>query len=329
MHQEEVDVPGLSDRLEHLEVAGRQPGEAEQREPWREFQEIGLGPQAAASLTKTLGWALRPDALSQEQPELDLPAVLAELRGAGGPALQHVRPVHRIAVEEVRHVPDAREPPGAILFGAGLLDVLGQRRQPGLVEMVLDDLDERPHRPLRHPRVQLRVGVECPRQGVRDQRARKGKSRCWRRCRPAVRRWHPGAPRAAASTSARCPGSAPRPPRPPSGHRADRPRAEPASRRGHRPARIGGGAAPRQSTSTLFPGDPLGKASCSEAVRATPCRCGRRPRAAPRWSIAPPRRRTDPADRSGGGGAPSRSGPVPRSRRTASPRHRGRGTCGR
>ena len=171
VHQEEVDVPALSDGFEHLEIAGRQPGESEQRKSGRELQEIGSCPQPLAGLAQALGRARCPDALTQEAPELDLPGRLVELRRAGGPALQHVGSMHRIAVEEVRHMPDAREPPGSVFLGGGLLDVLGQWRQPGLVEMVLDDLNERPHRPLRHPGVQVRISVECSRQRVRDQRA--------------------------------------------------------------------------------------------------------------------------------------------------------------
>ncbi len=101
-------------------------------------------------------------------------------------------------------------------------------------------------------------------------------------------------------------------------------------RRARRPARIGGRAAPRQSTSAVFSGDRTGQPPCwGGRARPTPCRCWRRPRAAPRWSAARTRRRAARADRSADAAAPSRSGRARRSRRTACPRRRGRGTCGR
>ena len=78
---------------------------------------------------------------------------------AGGPALQHLGSVHGVAVEEVGHVPDAREAL-RLLHGLRVADVLGQRRQPRLVEVLLDHLHQRPDRTLRAARDRPRD--RCP-----------------------------------------------------------------------------------------------------------------------------------------------------------------------
>ncbi len=104
-------------------------------------------------------------------------------------------------------------------------------------------------------------------------------------CRPG---WRPGAPRAAASTSARCRGWGPRPPR----------RHGILERIGDESRSIATSASARSdrwtcSTPAEYVGGvlrPAGPASPPAGRPAeggsTPCRCWRRPRAAPRWSAA-------------------------------------------
>ncbi len=126
-----------------------------------------------------------------------------------------------------------------------------------------------------------------PAPGRRSPTTRETGSRCWRRRRRVVRAWRRGARRGVASTSVRCPGWVPRRLRLPWGRRGAGPQRPAASPRARRPARIDGRAAPRQSTSAVFPCDRLGQPPCWEAlVRTTPCRCWRRLRARPRWSAA-------------------------------------------
>ena len=116
-----------------------------------------------------------PDPVSQTQPELDLPRGLAELRSPLGPPLQHVRAVDGVPVEEVGHVPDAREALRP-LNGPRLADVLRQRRQPPLVEVRLHHFHQRPHGALGRPGVGVGVDVRGRGQRAVHQRAGKGKS---------------------------------------------------------------------------------------------------------------------------------------------------------
>ena len=158
VEQEQVDVPALTHRFEHVEIAGRQAGQPEQGDAGREVEKVGRFPQAQAGADQALGRARLADPGPQQSPQLHLPEGLVVAGRAVGPTLQHFGPVHGIAVEEIGHVPDGREPLRA-LHRLGFADVLRQRRQPRLVEVPLDHLEQRPHRPLGQPRVRVRVGT--------------------------------------------------------------------------------------------------------------------------------------------------------------------------
>ena len=161
VQQEEVHVASGPECLEHVEVAGRQPGEPEQREAVGKVHQAPVLAQLLARLAQSLGGAGRSDPVAQAQPEIDLPrrlGPLAELRRPVGPALQHVGPVHGVAVEEVRHMADARKAL-RLLHRPRLADVLGQRGEPLLVEVPLHQLHQRPHGAVGRPGVGVRVGV--------------------------------------------------------------------------------------------------------------------------------------------------------------------------
>ena len=147
VQQEEVDVAVLGQRLEHGQTAGGQPRQPEQGEARRQVGELRLRAQARARVLDPLGRPGLGDRRVQAPPQLGLPAVAAAAR----PLVQQRRPVQRVAVVQRRQVADGREAP------VGLGQVLGEQRQPRLAEAAVDDLQQRPDRPLGQPRVGLRV----------------------------------------------------------------------------------------------------------------------------------------------------------------------------
>ena len=285
VEQEEVHVAPGGHRLEDVEVAGRQAGSGRRaRGAGGRSSSVGLVPQTLRRLRP----AARPGSAARCARAAGARARTCQAASSvgdrpGGPALQHVGPVHGVAVEEVGHVADAREALRAS-HRLRVADVLGQRRQPRLVEVLVHHLHAtaRPH--ARATRVGVGVGTRGQRQRAGDQACRGRGSRCWRTPRRARPGAHRGAPTAAGSASARSPGSGPRRPRAPSGRRAARPPGRPASRPGRRRDRSGGRAAPRQSTSPVFSVAAVPSARVRRWRCQAGCRCWRRPRAAPRSS---------------------------------------------
>ena len=166
VQQEQVDVAVRGERAQDVEVAGRQAREPEQREPRREVDEAAVGVQRPAGRAAPLRRPGHREPLAQPPPQLGLPVLAL----AGRPALEHLRPVQRVAVEQLGHVADAREAPRAAVLV--IAEVVGEQLQPRLVQRRVDDLQQRPDRALGPPRV--RFGVD-PRGGgdrVGDQPSR-------------------------------------------------------------------------------------------------------------------------------------------------------------
>ena len=90
-------------------------------------------------------------------PQLALPIVAEPIRTCD-PVPHHVRPMHPVAVEQVADVPHHAEAARRNLGpSARALEVARQRCQPRLVEALVDDGKQRPHRPLGEPGVAFRV----------------------------------------------------------------------------------------------------------------------------------------------------------------------------
>ena len=104
------------------------------------------------------------------------------------PLPDHLRPVHRITVEQIRHVPNAREPP-LLTRRCRVAKVRGKGAQPRLVDALFDDPEQRPHGTVGGPRVGLRVDSRACRR-ARSLPACRGKgTRRWRRRRRSDRGW--------------------------------------------------------------------------------------------------------------------------------------------
>ena len=135
-------------------------------------QTSGSASSARARRLEPLGQARYADGLAQPPPELRLPAGRGALVDAAGlaarPCLDQLRAAHRVLVEQPR---DVREPCIAVLVAAA--QVAGQRLEPGLLERLLDDLDQRPDQARRLPRVALRCDPAGQRQRSGDQAAGK------------------------------------------------------------------------------------------------------------------------------------------------------------
>ena len=178
MGQPQVHVAAVSERFEHLQLADRQPGDAEQREPLRQIDSVGIGGQfgkgGGASGDRVVGfsrhswvgdsWVGGSDPLPEAAPQLALPGqIWLQIRSepvtgnTGRPRREHGRPVGGISVEQ------AREPACHGIPAATAILLLGDRhpvpevrRQgaaPRLADRLVDDLEQRPDQAVRSPRV--------------------------------------------------------------------------------------------------------------------------------------------------------------------------------
>ena len=158
-----MDVAPGRERAQDVEVPGGEPREAEERDALGEVDERGVRPQALARRLEPLGGARLDQPLAQPPPQLGLPG---GLRGhvdlAARPAADHGRAVQRVAVEQLGEVADGREAAGAPVGVGRRAEVDREAAQPGLAQALADDLEQRPHRALRDPRVG--VGID-PRRG--------------------------------------------------------------------------------------------------------------------------------------------------------------------
>ncbi len=176
----QVDVPAGGERGEHRGVLRLEPGGAEHRDPFRQVADAGVLGERGGAGGHALGRAGRVHLGPEPPPELGLPgavraqrAALAVDVAAGGPGLDHGGPDCCVAGEEARQVARGRPSAAsaaltvtqAVRRQAGELglrrvaEVLPQHRRPCLPPSVVQDTEQRPHRPLRAPRV---LSPLCP-----------------------------------------------------------------------------------------------------------------------------------------------------------------------
>ena len=168
-----MDVAAGGERAEHVEVAAREPREAEQRDPRGQLEQPRLGDEPLAGRPRALRRARPPEPHAQPPPQLRLPARLVrQVDDALRPAADDLRPVQRVAVEQAGDVADGGEPPRAARLVVALAEVHREAAQPRLAEALVDDLQQRPHRALRQPRVGVRLDARGDRDGVAQEHAR-------------------------------------------------------------------------------------------------------------------------------------------------------------
>ena len=73
VEQEQVDVARRAEGVEHLDVAGGEAGQPEQRQAGRQVDDVGLVAQPRRTPRQSLGRAGRADALTEEAPQRRLP----------------------------------------------------------------------------------------------------------------------------------------------------------------------------------------------------------------------------------------------------------------
>ena len=173
VEEEDVHVAAGGERAQDVEVAGREAGQAEERDA---LGQVGQRRRCAEPLARglePLGGAGVGEPLPQPPPQLGLPGrLLGHVDLASRPAAHHRRPVQRVAVEQLGEVADGGEPPRApvgVVLGA---QVGRQAVQPRLLQALADDLEQRPHGALRRPRVGLGVDARRGRDRVADELVR-------------------------------------------------------------------------------------------------------------------------------------------------------------
>ena len=209
-----------AERPQHLQPAGGQPRQAEERQARRgSVDEPRLLAQARARRLEPLGRVgLRRCARAAAATAPPASARRRQLaprrrRRARRPRAS-ARPVERVAVEQLGDVAHAREPPRlAGRVGSSPASRRGGRRalrSHGSCRDVVDDLQQRPHQPLGQPRVG--VGLDPGRDGDRARRpaAAETGTRRSRTPRRRGRRSRRARSRAAGSASAPCRAWAPR-----------------------------------------------------------------------------------------------------------------------
>ncbi len=166
-----MHVARVREGREDVELGRRQAGEAEQRQALRQVVEgdggVGEGVEGVGQASGRVrdGGQVR----AQAAPDLGLPRDLGGqgVAGAvdvlpGAPGAEHRGAVLGVAVEQLGEVADGDEAgrggPVVSAGGAGaVLQVVGERAQPGLVQVAVDDLQQGPEQSLAGP------GVGVPR----------------------------------------------------------------------------------------------------------------------------------------------------------------------
>ena len=178
MEHEQVQVALLRDRCQHVEVGAGYSRQPEQRQPRREVEQPRIAPDPLARRREALGRTQHADPRPQAPPQLGLPGVGAVGRGTTtrGPGSHHVGTVHAVAIEQVGDVADRAESAHRVLrVAACALEVARERRQPRLVQALVDELEQAPDRSFRHPRVVFRIDPGRRRQRRLDQSSGKRK----------------------------------------------------------------------------------------------------------------------------------------------------------
>jgi len=181
---QEVNIAMLGQGAQHVEVARRQTGQPEQREPRRKIGERRIVDKRFAPIDRPLGRARRVHGMSQTSPQLGLPSgVLGKLVTVTvavitrGPSRDHRRTMHGVVVVEIGDVAHRGEPSVALgIVGIAGPEVACQHVEPPLVEIGLDHVEQCPRQPLGPPGIGGRVDTGCRGKCRLDHCPREGES---------------------------------------------------------------------------------------------------------------------------------------------------------
>ena len=183
----QVDGPVLAQRGEHGELLRGEAGGAEERQPLGQPDDRGIGAQGRARRVDPLGGIGAADAGAQPPPQLGLPRqIRVDPALARPPGPQQLGPVGGVGAEQLRHPAGQGVPAGVVGVEHGA---------PRLLRGRVEHLQQRPHRPLRVPRVGVGCAADRPADRLGDQRGGErnatpaqmpspsgAPSRCERRC---------------------------------------------------------------------------------------------------------------------------------------------------
>ena len=195
----------------------------------REVGELRLVPEALAGSGESFGRTRDFKMGTQPTPQLRLPASVVGQTSVvpRGPPRQHLRPMQRVAIEEPCDVLHRAEPP------PGALEVCVEGAKPGLVTVLVDHLQQRPHRATGPPRVFVGIDTRRGSQRALDNTAGRRERHVGADPVPTTGRRAEFEATAAVLSTARRPWTARRRSRP----RTDRRAGWQASRGGHRRGR--------------------------------------------------------------------------------------------
>ena len=155
VEEEDVDLAAGREGAQDVEMAGRQPRQAEEREALGKV-ERARGRLAGA---RTRARAARPGSAcraARAAAATARPATRPRRERRPSPRAQPhtiAGPVQRVAVEQLREVADGGEAPRAPVGVGPRRPGAGEARQPRLVQALADDVEQRPDGALRQPRV--------------------------------------------------------------------------------------------------------------------------------------------------------------------------------
>ena len=160
-----MDVALGRQGVEQVDLGHRQTGVAEERQPHRQVERLGVLAQPRHRRRMALERRRRVDALDQASPELRLPGEVGR-RGHGrrrrcrGPRDQSATSVGRCPAyaanrprQPARHREAAAEPEVGLVAGVPVAEVTGQGGRPRLVEAGVDHVEQRPGQGVGGPRV--------------------------------------------------------------------------------------------------------------------------------------------------------------------------------
>ena len=273
----------VASAAEQLDLGGRHPGVAEQRDPRR--QVAGSRPEPLEGRGVPLVRVRRGHGLRERAPQRRLPGQVTVERAAepvggvaGGPVDQQLRPLRGVRREQAgqppRHGVATAPPELGLVAGVAVAEVQREGGRPRLVEAAVEHRQQRPGQGVGRPRVVVagagQLGDQRAREPELDARAHPVTGAVAGRAEPVGQPL--GEPPLHAARRARAPARS----------RTGRPAASPTARRGHRragrSAGRGGGGAPQRDPMAGQPthlGVSARGAAAPPAPRPAPSRPGR------------------------------------------------------